>query len=255
MNPIDDLRDAVPWVPNAHDIRVEVHKGRGNGNDPIVHDRAKVVEGTDEDPEKLKLKKTEGEIVHVRNSDIHRQKYWSWEFFKWKWQDYMEVYQASNGKYLPLRFADADELLKGDLEELSEELADLKEKGVLEEQDIDVSHAEKLIEDFGSRKTLMADADYRKRWEDATESQVENTMNAWNKKKSWEKYVAPAVIVIAVLGQIIMIKQFGQAMESRNEAFLEAVEQVNYIPVLAFGHPTISQMVRQKVGNLKERIF
>lgn len=267
MDPIKDLQDLIPWMPNAHDIRVEVKKGRAGGNEPVYHDRARIIEGTDEEPQKLKLKKLDGEIINVKNSDIYRQRYFSWEFLKWKWQDYMEVFQAGEDKYMPLRFAnmmDLDEdledldkfrdaLNKVDVEELDQE--------TLQALDLDVDEIKEKLEELSNTDLLMAEADYQTRWDDATESQIENTMDAWNKSGKLEKYLAPAVLVIVIIGQIIMLRQFSSVIASQNQKLTQLVQNQasgtsgSWIPILMIGSHQARNTISQKISGFKERFL
>lgn len=261
-NPVKDLQDIIPWIPNAHDIRVEVKQGRAGGNDPVIHDRARIVEGDDDNPQKLKLKKTDGEIINVKNSDIYRQKYFSWEFLKWKWQDYMEVFQASENRYMPLRFAglmDLDEDLE-DLDEVKKALEkidpDELDQETLEALDVDIDELEKKLEQFSNREILMADADSQRRWDDATESQIENTMDAWGKSSKLEKYLAPAVLVIVIVGQIIMMKQFGKAIQSQNAKIDSLVKNLakNSVFLIGMRHPVLYSRVREMKSSFMESV-
>jgi hypothetical protein len=268
MDPIKDIQDLFPWVPNAHDIRVEVKEGRAGGNGPVVHDRARIVEGTDKDPQKLKLKKTDGEITNVKNSDIERQRYFSWEFLKWRWQDYMMVFEAGDGKYMPLRFADLMDL-DDDLESLENfkealEDVDLEEldEETLEELDLDVEKFQEKLDELSNRQVLMAEADYQRRWDDATESQIENTMDAWNKNTKLEKYLAPAVLVIVIVGQIIMLRQFSSAIASQNEKLTTLVQNAGSSSMLLIGGPSaywkfqdLKNSVSESLSGLREKVF
>lgn len=270
MNPVHDIQDLFPWVPDAHPIRVEVHKGRAGGNDVIVHDKARIIEGDDENPQKLKLKKTDGEVVNVKNSDIYRQRYFSWEFLKWRWQDYMTVFEAGEDKYMPLRFADLMDLDEdlSSIEEVKEALEgidiDELDKETLETLDIDTEMIQDKIEELGSRQVLMADADYQRRWDDATESQIENTMDAWDKKSKLDKYLAPAVLVIVIVGEIIQSKQMAGAIQSQNEKITTLVENVGQGAFLMIGmrHPgfyfkvqSVKQNIADRVESLKSKVF
>lgn len=268
MEPIKDLQDLIPFVPNANDIRVEVHKGRAGGNEPIFHDRARIIQGTDKDPQKLKLKKVDGEVINVKNSDIYRQRYFSWEFLKWRWQDYMEVFEAGDGKYMPLRFADLmdlDEELQ-DVEDFKDALEDVDleelDEETLENLDLDPDQVQEKLEELSNRQLLMAEADYQRRWDDATESQIENTMDAWNKNTKLEKYLAPAVLVIVIVGQIIMLRQFSSAIASQNEKLTSLVQNVGSSSMLLIGGPSVywkfqdlKNSVSESLSGLREKVF
>lgn len=110
---IAQLQDLIPFVPDGYKYRVDVFKNR-KGSPVVIHDKARIIEGDEEDIEidKMELKKSGDTIQEIPSSNIYRQKYFSWEFLKWKWQDYFLLYEGTNGKYTPLNIDNSEKVVK-----------------------------------------------------------------------------------------------------------------------------------------------